>query len=117
MDNQKKSSKDTLGDRMKGYENAYRFYLPRRMPVIIRIDGRAFHTFTRGLQKPFDSRFVEIKDLDVHEMIAAIGMFEKEELNGKKGDGFAIRDVIKDNSKMVEINYESIPQQDHKKWK
>lgn len=53
---------------------------------------------------------VEIKDLDVHEMIAAIGLFEKEELNGKKGDGIAIRDVIKDNSKMVEINYEPIPQ-------
>ena len=50
MENKKKGSKDTLGDRMKGYENAYRFYLPRRMPVIIRIDGRAFHTFTRGLQ-------------------------------------------------------------------
>ena len=52
---------------------------------------------------------VEIKDLDVNEMIAAIGLFEKEELNGKKGDGIAIRDVIKDNSKMVEINYEPIP--------
>lgn len=45
---------DSLGDRMKGYENAYRLYLPRRLPVIIRIDGRAFHTFTRGFQKPFD---------------------------------------------------------------
>lgn len=53
---------------------------------------------------------IEIKDLDVHEMIAAIGLFEKEELNGKKGDGFAIRDAIKDNSKIVEINYEPIPQ-------
>ena len=52
---------------------------------------------------------VGIKDLDVNEMIAAIGLFEKEELNGKKGDGIAIRDVIKDNSKMVEINYEPIP--------
>lgn len=52
---------------------------------------------------------VEIKDLDVNEMIAAIELFEKEELNGKKGDGIAIRDVIKDNSKMVEINYEPIP--------
>ena len=52
---------------------------------------------------------VEIKDLSVNEMIAAIGLFEKEELNGKKGDGIAIRDVIKDNSKMVEINYEPIP--------
>ena len=52
---------------------------------------------------------VEIKDLSVNEMIAAIRLFEKEELNGKKGDGIAIRDVIKDNSKMVEINYEPIP--------
>ena len=46
---------DSLGDRMKGYENAYRFVLPRRMPVIVRVDGRAFHTFTKGFKKPFDS--------------------------------------------------------------
>lgn len=45
---------DSLGDRMKAYENVSRVYLPRRLPVIIRIDGRAFHTFTRGFQKPFD---------------------------------------------------------------
>ena len=45
---------DSLGDRMKGYENAYRLYLPRRLPVIIRVDGRAFHTFTKGFQRPFD---------------------------------------------------------------
>ena len=58
---------------------------------------------------------VEIKDLDVHEMIAVIGLFEKEELNGKKGDGIAIRDVIKDNSKMVENNYEPITKKKKKK--
>ena len=46
---------DSLGDRMKGYENAYRISLPRRMPIIVRIDGRAFHTFTKGFQKPYDS--------------------------------------------------------------
>lgn len=48
---------DSLGDRMKNYENAYRLYLPRRLPVIIRVDGRAFHTFTKGFQKPFDDVF------------------------------------------------------------
>lgn len=53
---------------------------------------------------------VENKDLDVNEMIAAIGMFEKEELNGKKCDGIAIRDAIKDNSKIVEISYEPVLQ-------
>lgn len=46
---------DSLGDRMKAYENVSRIYLPRRLPVIIRVDGRAFHTFTRGFQRPFDS--------------------------------------------------------------
>lgn len=45
---------DSLGDRMKAYENISRHYLTRRVPVIIRIDGKAFHTFTRGLKKPFD---------------------------------------------------------------
>jgi tRNA(His) 5'-end guanylyltransferase len=43
-----------LGDRMKQYEAVSQGYLTRRMPVIIRIDGKAFHTFTRGLRKPFD---------------------------------------------------------------
>ena len=52
-------TKDSLGDRMKLYEGAYRNYLPRRLPVIIRIDGCHFHTFTRGLKKPFDKVFIE----------------------------------------------------------
>lgn len=45
---------DTLVDRMKGYENAYRLYLPRRMPVIVRVDGKAFHSYTKGLERPWD---------------------------------------------------------------
>lgn len=48
-----------LGDRMKSYENVNRFYLTRRMPLIIRIDGRAFHTFCRGFKKPYDRIFAE----------------------------------------------------------
>ena len=52
---------DALGDRMKNnYENRYRFYLTRRTPVIIRVDGNAFHTFTRGLDRPFDADFMKI---------------------------------------------------------
>lgn len=51
--------KTSLGDRMKNnYENISRYYLTRRMPVIIRIDGKAFHTFTRGFKKPFDDILV-----------------------------------------------------------
>ena len=52
--------KTSLGDRMKNnYENVNRFYLTRRMPVIIRIDMKAGHTFTRGMKKPFDGIFVK----------------------------------------------------------
>lgn len=49
---------DSLGDRMKNnYENRAKTYLVRRMPVIIRLDGKAFHTFTKGLKKPYDEIF------------------------------------------------------------
>lgn len=47
--------KDSLGDRMKEfYENRSKLYLPRRVPVIIRLDGKAFHTFTKGFKRPYD---------------------------------------------------------------
>ena len=47
---------DDLGKRMKEfYEKPAQTKLIRRMPVAIRIDGKAFHTFTRGFQKPFDN--------------------------------------------------------------
>lgn len=39
---------------MKEYESRNQYFLQRRTPVIIRVDGKAFHTFTRGFQKPFD---------------------------------------------------------------
>ena len=53
------NKRDSLGDRMKGYENVTRTKLVRRMPVIIRIDGKAFHTFTKGLDKPFDGLLMD----------------------------------------------------------
>lgn len=53
-----KEKKNTLGTRMKEYEAVSKNHLMRRTPVIIRLDGKAFHTFTRGLDKPFDSDFV-----------------------------------------------------------
>lgn len=47
--------RDDLGTRMKVfYENIPKTRLMRRTPVAIRLDGKAFHTFTRGFQKPFD---------------------------------------------------------------
>lgn len=48
-----------LGTRMKSnYEDRCRPYLTRRVPVIVRVDGRAFHTITRKADKPFDYRIV-----------------------------------------------------------
>lgn len=48
-----------LDERMKQYEYVSRPYLTCRTPVIIRLDGRAFHTFTRGFNKPFDKILVK----------------------------------------------------------
>lgn len=51
---------DDLGNRMKEYyENIPKTKLMRRCPVILRIDGKAFHTFVRGFQKPFDGVLVK----------------------------------------------------------
>lgn len=49
---------EELEERMKNYEKKYD--LPINLPVIIRIDGRAFHTFTRGMEKPFDETFIDM---------------------------------------------------------
>jgi tRNA(His) 5'-end guanylyltransferase len=51
--------KDLLGDRMKLYEANADHRLVRRVPVIIRIDGKAFHTFTKYFDKPFDELFMK----------------------------------------------------------
>ena len=43
-----------LANRMKEYEKRNQYYLQKRTPVAIRVDGRSFHTFTKGFQRPFD---------------------------------------------------------------
>ncbi len=51
--------KDELGDRMKAnYENRTRILLPRRTYTMIRIDGKAFHTYTKGCVRPFDTGLI-----------------------------------------------------------
>lgn len=51
--------KDTLGDRVKAYESQFETHLDTSMPVIARIDGRAFHMFTRIMDRPFDERLTD----------------------------------------------------------
>lgn len=56
------SDTTALGDRMKRYEAAYRAVLPRRTYSILRVDGRSFHTYLRGAEKPFDEEFMADMD-------------------------------------------------------
>jgi len=54
---------DNLGKRMKEqYEQRTRTWLPRRTYTIIRLDGKAFHTFTRGMARPYDENFMNQMD-------------------------------------------------------
>ncbi len=52
-------SYDNLGDRMKGYESVPRTRLTPKIPVMVRLDGKAFHTFTRGMPRPYHRPFHE----------------------------------------------------------
>lgn len=51
--------KIALNVRMKKYEYESRIFLQKKMPVIIRIDGKAFHTFTKHFVKPFDDIMIK----------------------------------------------------------
>jgi tRNA(His) 5'-end guanylyltransferase len=49
--------KTNIAKRMKSYyEKRNQSYLIRRMPVIIRLDGKAFHTYTKNFIRPFDKK-------------------------------------------------------------
>ncbi len=52
---------DALGDRMKHYEmaEAGRMLLPMT-PILMRLDGKCFHSFTKGLDRPYDVRMQEL---------------------------------------------------------
>lgn len=52
--------KINLSDRMKKYEDSFRFYIPSRLPTIIRIDGRSFGNYTKHCEKPIDLNLVNV---------------------------------------------------------
>lgn len=55
--------KDELGDRMKNnYEDRTRVHLNRRTYTLIRVDGKSFHTYTKGFKRPFDDDFMDDMD-------------------------------------------------------
>ena len=61
-------SKDSLGDRQKAYEDSFRQYLPVRLPVIVRVDGCHFHTYTKNCKRPVDPGLVECMNLTAMEL-------------------------------------------------
>lgn len=77
---------DEFGNRMKGYEAVEtERHLDPHLPVYARIDGRAFSTFTRGMERPFDTRMmtamVETTKHLVHETHARIGYTQSDEIS------------------------------------
>jgi len=76
--------KDDFGDRMKGYERLSEPCLMPLLPTFARIDGRAFHTFTQGLQRPYDERLsqamVETTKLLAEETGACMAYTQSDEI-------------------------------------
>lgn len=54
-----KFDKDSLGNRQKTYEAVYKQTLVQKAPIVIRIDGKAFHSFTKKMAKPFDDLIID----------------------------------------------------------
>lgn len=52
------SDRTDLGDRMKAYERVTQTVLPRRGCAVLRVDGKAFHSYLRGAAKPYDEQFM-----------------------------------------------------------
>lgn len=77
--------KDELGDRMKMYESAEagRRLMPL-LPILARIDGRSFHSFTKGMKRPFDPMFskcmIETTKALVKETGACMGYTQSDEI-------------------------------------
>jgi len=55
-------SKDSLGDRMKNYESITRTSLIPKVPTVIRLDGKAFHTYTKRFKRPYDDVLINAMD-------------------------------------------------------
>lgn len=66
-------SKDNLGKRIKeNYEDRTRIFLPRRTYSIIRLDGKAFHSFTKGMHRPYDVDLMNMMDETAKELCRQI---------------------------------------------
>src|ERR1035441_7530380 len=91
---------DKLGNRLKTkYENVFRAMLPQRTYAILRIDGKAFHTFTRRLEKPYSERLANA--LDAAALSLCSEMMGCQFAYGQSDEySFLLTDFDKDDSEM-----------------
>lgn len=87
----------SLGDRMREYMDISNIRLIKRTPVIIFVDGRAFHTFTRGMNKPFDDELI-------------IDMWETAKFMCQNIEGAKLAYVQSDEISILLNNYETLNQ-------
>lgn len=75
---------EALGDKMKSFEARHNDTAMPMLPMIVRLDGRAFHTFTKGLNRPFDKNFsdcmIETTRKLISETHATIGYTQSDEI-------------------------------------
>jgi len=68
-----KKHKDPVGDRLKSYERAAETVLDPTQPLILRLDGRAFHSWTRVLDRPYDPRLSALMDRTMVRLASELG--------------------------------------------
>jgi tRNA(His) guanylyltransferase len=77
--------KTSIGDRMKMYEASTESRVLPRLPIIVRIDGRSFSNFCKGMKRPFDDEFrqamIETTKYLVERTHAKIGYTQSDEIN------------------------------------
>lgn len=89
---------DSLGDRIKRYESAYAHRFVPRSCLLVRVDGKAFHTFTKGCDKPFDQRIID-------SMVAAA------KATAKEMQGFKLAYVQSDEASFLLTDFDDVQTQ------
>ena len=77
------------------YESRFRRELMRRTPLIVRVDGRAFHTYTRGMERPFSERLIN-------------AMVEAAQAVGAEMQGFKAGYVQSDEASFFATDYDTV---------
>ena len=88
----------SLGDRIKRYEKTFHYMALKRMPLMIRVDGRAFHTFTKHLSKPFDDTLIN-------------SMYHSALMVASEMQGFKVAYVQSDEVTLLLTDYDTIETQ------